>query len=89
MTDERTYFWQGLVEERNAAIDRLFETNGALQAQLDNALEERDNLLQFAGSLQEIVADRNAEIEALRCQVVERNQELDWYYDEVERLVKG
>lgn len=66
VTNERTAFFRTIIEERNTAIDRLTEENGALQVQLANALRERDALAEIAGSLQEIIADHNAEIAELK-----------------------
>lgn len=46
--------------------NHLAEINGALQLQLDNTLRERDALMQVVDSLQEKVADFQAEVVALK-----------------------
>ena len=46
--------------------NHLAEINGALQLQLDNTLRERDALMQVVDSLQEIVADFQAKVVALK-----------------------
>lgn len=67
MNDENTvFFLRNIIEERNAAIDRLTEEVGALQVSLDNALRERDALSEVAGSLQEMVTDLQAEVAELK-----------------------
>lgn len=55
-----------LLESAQAVIDQMTEDIGALQTQLDNALEERDALQRIAGALQEMVADLNRDNAGLR-----------------------
>jgi FtsZ-binding cell division protein ZapB len=62
------------LQSAQAVINQMAEDIGALQTQIDNALEERDSLLQVAESLQEMVADLNRENaglqQTLACYVV-------------------
>ena len=59
-------FANRLLLDKLNSDNHLAEINGALQSQLDNTLRERDALTQVAGSLQEIVADLQAEVVALK-----------------------
>ena len=54
------------LESAQAVINQMAKDIGALQTQLDNALEERDALQRIAGALQAIIADLNHENAGLK-----------------------